>query len=66
MDCLNEVLKTLHLKSSVSCRSELSAPWGLEFPHVPGHAGFSMVARGSCWLEMEGEKNKLRWLEGTS
>ena len=43
MDCLNEVLKTLHLKSSVSCRSELSAPWGLAFPHVPGHAGFSVV-----------------------
>ena len=59
MDCLNEVLKTLHLKSSVSCRSELSAPWGLQFPHVPGHAGFSVVARGSCWLEMEGEKKQI-------
>jgi cupin len=59
MDCLNEVLKTLHLKSSVSCRSELSAPWGVQFPHFPGHAGFSVVARGSCWLEMEGEKKQI-------
>jgi len=59
MDCLNEVLKTLHLKSSVSCRSELSAPWGLQFPHVPGHSGFSVLARGSCWLEMEGEKKPI-------
>lgn len=59
MDALNEVLRTLHLKSTVSCRSELSAPWGLQVPHFPGHAGFSVVARGSCWLEMEGEKKQI-------
>ncbi|PYV41556.1 MAG: hypothetical protein DMG06_16725 [Acidobacteria bacterium] len=59
MDALNEVLRTLHLKSTVSCRSELSAPWGLRVPHFPGHAGFSVVARGSCWLEMEGEKKQI-------
>ncbi|PYV85200.1 MAG: AraC family transcriptional regulator, partial [Acidobacteria bacterium] len=47
------------MKSTVSCRSELSAPWGLKVPHFPGHAGFSVVARGSCWLEMEGEKKQI-------
>jgi len=59
MDALNEVLRTLHLKSTVSCRSELSAPWGLRVPHFPGHAGFSVVARGSCWLEMDGQKKQI-------
>jgi AraC-like DNA-binding protein len=59
MDALNEVLRTLHLKGTVSCRSELSAPWGLRVPHFPGHAGFSVVARGSCWPEVDGEKKQI-------
>jgi len=59
MDALNEVLRTLHLKSSISCRPEFSAPWGLRVPYFPGHAGFSVVTRGSCWLELEGEKRQI-------
>ena len=59
MDALNEVLRTLHLKSSISCRPEFSAPWGLRVPYFPGHAGFSVVTRGNCWLEMEGEKRQI-------
>ena len=59
MDALDEVLRTLHLRSSVSCRVEFSAPWGLHVPYFPGHAGFSVVTRGNCWLEMEGEKRQI-------
>jgi AraC family transcriptional regulator, alkane utilization regulator len=51
MDALSEVLATLRLTSTLYCRSELSAPWGLAFPSGRV-AGFHAVRRGACWLRM--------------
>lgn len=53
MDALSDVLSTLRLHSTLYCRSELSAPWGLGFSGGPA-AGFHAVRRGTCWLRMVG------------
>jgi AraC-like DNA-binding protein len=48
-DILSEVLQDLHLSGASYCRSELTEPWGLEFPPEEG-AVFHFVAEGGCWL----------------
>jgi AraC-like DNA-binding protein len=55
MDVLAESLRSLQMKTEVYGRLELSAPWGikLDLAH-PGY--FHAVSRGSCWLEIEGER----------
>jgi AraC-like DNA-binding protein len=54
MDILTEVLGLLRLQNVVYGRLELSAPWGLQFPHQAGHVPFYIVARGSCVLALDG------------
>lgn len=57
MDVLNEVLKSLQLRKKCFGRAEFTSPWGLRVPAHSDHAGFFIVTRGSCWLEMdEGKK----------
>ncbi|WP_437679236.1 AraC family transcriptional regulator [Sorangium sp. So ce131] len=53
MDALSDVLQTIRLASNLFCRSELSAPWGVRL-RGGTHAGFHYVARGGCWLTVEG------------
>ena len=36
------------------CRSELSAPWGLTLPPMPGYLWFHVATSGECWLEADG------------
>ena len=44
------------------CRSDLSAPWGLTIPSMPGHKWFHIVLEGTAWLEVgeEGDRQLLR------
>jgi AraC-like DNA-binding protein len=35
------------------CRSELSAPWGLTLPPMPGYLWFHVVTSGRAWLETD-------------
>jgi AraC-like DNA-binding protein len=54
VDVLTDVLNSIHIQAVVLGRFELSAPWGFS---GEGHGlGFSVVTRGSCWLEVEGHK----------
>lgn len=53
MDVLTDVLESIHAKSLVIGRMELTAPWGLRFAGGPG-LGFCVVARGSAILEEPG------------
>jgi AraC-like DNA-binding protein len=48
-DALSEVLQDLRLSGASYCRSELTDPWGLEFPPEE-NAIFHFVAEGRCWL----------------
>jgi AraC-like DNA-binding protein len=55
MDVLADVLQGVRLRSQVYGRMELSAPWGLRFKFdTPQHPSFQLIARGSCWLEVDG------------
>ena len=63
MDALTEVLKSVQLHSTVHCRSELSAPWGIQIDRS-NNAAFHVILRGSCWLEVEGETEPLPLVGG--
>jgi AraC-like DNA-binding protein len=54
-DPLGEVLHLLRLTGTLYCRSELSAPWGMELPEIEGCMMFHIVTSGSCILEVDGE-----------
>lgn len=52
MDPLGEALHSLRISGTFYCRSELSAPWGLTLPRMPGYLWFHVVTAGGCSLEM--------------
>jgi AraC-like DNA-binding protein len=52
MDPLSDVLRDLHLESTVFCVFELRAPWGLQKTAHEG-APFHIVTEGRCWLQFE-------------
>jgi AraC-like DNA-binding protein len=54
-DPLGEALHFLRMDGAFYCRSELSAPWGLTLPPMPGCLWFHVVTSGRCRLEVEGE-----------
>jgi AraC-like DNA-binding protein len=54
-DPLGEALHLLRLNGTFYCRSELTAPWGVELPPFEGRMMFHVVTAGQCWLEIEGQ-----------
>ena len=58
-DPLGETLHMLRLNGSLYCRSELTAPWGIDMPRFDGYMIFHVVTSGHCWLEVEGEEPRL-------
>ena len=58
-DPLGETLHLLKLTGTLYCRSELTAPWGIEMPPFEGYMMFHVVTGGHCWLEVEGEEPHL-------
>jgi AraC-like DNA-binding protein/mannose-6-phosphate isomerase-like protein (cupin superfamily) len=59
-DAASAVLDSIHFKSTIFCRSKLSAPWGFA---VAGRdfATFHVVIKGRCLLEVRGIDEKA-WL----
>jgi AraC-like DNA-binding protein len=55
-DPLGEALHLLKLNGAFYCRSELSAPWGVELPPFEGRMMFHVVTSGQCWLQVANEK----------
>jgi AraC-like DNA-binding protein len=51
-DPLGEALQSLRMSGAFYCHSELTAPWGLALPALPGHLWFHVVASGGFELEM--------------
>jgi len=60
-DPLGEALHALRMNGAFYCRSELTAPWGLTLPAMPGHVWFHAVTSGRCRLETEADDD--RWLQ---
>src|ERR1700730_7656808 len=50
-DPLGEALHFLRMSGAFYCRSELTAPWGLTLPPMPGYVWFHVVTSGRVWLE---------------
>ena len=58
-DPLGETLHLLRPTGTLYCRSELTAPWGVDLPAFEGSMMFHVVTTGHCWLEVEGEEPRL-------
>ena len=54
-DPLGEVLQLLQLTGVLYCNAELSDPWGIEIPELPGVMNVEVVTSGHCWIELEGQ-----------
>src|SRR5262249_50072698 len=50
-DPLGEALHFLRMNGAFYCRSELTAPWGLTLPPMPGYVWFHVVTSGRLWLQ---------------
>ncbi|MCW5940075.1 MAG: AraC family transcriptional regulator [Fimbriimonadaceae bacterium] len=57
MDVLSSFLFSVHLSSEIYLSVEMSAPWGVSFPDQPDCALFYAVSRGSCYIQVEGERH---------
>ena len=55
-DPLGEALHFLRMSGAFYCRSELTAPWGLTLPALPGYLWFHVVTAGWMLLDM-GERD---------
>ncbi len=53
-DPLGEALHHLRMSGTFYARSELTAPWGLTLPPMPGCMWFHVVTVGGCRLETDG------------
>jgi AraC-like DNA-binding protein len=59
-DPLGEALHFLRMNGAYYCRSELTAPWGLTLPPMPGYIWFHVVTSGRVLVETEDGPT---WLE---
>jgi AraC-like DNA-binding protein len=62
-DVLADVLDSLSLRGRIFCRCELSAPWSLGFA-AGEFSHFHVIARGSCWLRLQGQADAIALEEG--
>lgn len=60
-DPLGETLHLLRLTGTLYCRSELTAPWGIDLPPMEGCMMLHVVTSGRCSLEVDGLEPQ--WLE---
>jgi len=58
-DPVSQILRIVRIRSTVYCRSRMSAPWGFGVA-VHGHPAFHVVTSGRCWLEVDGAPDQLR------
>ncbi len=60
-DPLAEALHFLRMDGMFYCHSELTAPWGIDMPQLPGHLWFHVVTAGDCILvDSSGQDHELR------
>ncbi|MEM9282676.1 MAG: AraC family transcriptional regulator [Verrucomicrobiota bacterium] len=60
VDPLGEALHALRLSGTFFCRSELSAPWGIDLPPMPDTLMFHIVTEGTAWITFaNGQKIQL-------
>lgn len=59
-DPLAEALQYLRMEGMFYCRSELSAPWGIDMPDMANSLWFHVVTSGEMWLvDRTGEEHRV-------
>ncbi len=59
VDPLGEALYFLRMSGTFYSSCELTTPWALELPAMPGSLMFHVVTSGRCWLEVDGAERCL-------
>jgi AraC-like DNA-binding protein len=62
-DVLADLLQWIHMRSTLYCRANMSAPWGFRVSHREV-ASFHIVTGGACWLTVEGFDRPVQVSEG--
>src|SRR5258708_28183714 len=62
-DGLSDLLRDLHFRTAIFCRSELRAPWGFVVEHRE-FVSFHLVTAGSAYLDLESSPDQVRLGEG--
>src|SRR5437867_2578985 len=62
-DVLSDVLASVQFRSTILCRSELTAPWGFAVL-ARDFATFHVVLEGGGFIEVDGVEDRLRLSEG--
>jgi AraC-like DNA-binding protein len=62
-DALNDVLAHLYVRGAVYCRSDLRPPWAFSVERK-STGGFHAITQGKGWLEVEGQKQKIKVSRG--
>lgn len=60
-DLLGQSLHLLRLSGTLYCRAELTAPWAIDMPPLPGCLMFHIVTAGQAYLLAPGAATKLLW-----
>jgi AraC-like DNA-binding protein len=63
-DALSDILGAVKLRGSIYFRTEFSSPWGVAVPSYKNVARFHLVARGECWVRVEGVEAPVRLGQG--
>lgn len=58
-DPLGEALHSMRMTGTFYCRSELTAPWGIDLPAMPQCLMFHVVTAGECLVEFGKKKSHL-------
>lgn len=58
-DPLGEALHRFRLSGVFYCRSEFTAPWGLDLPAFPSCMMFHVAVTGQCWLTVDGAEPRV-------
>ena len=53
-DPLGQALHFLRLTGTFYCQTQVTEPWGITVPPIPGHLWFHIVTSGECLLEVDG------------
>jgi AraC-like DNA-binding protein len=55
VDVIGQVLEAVHLRTAIFGKVDFAAPWRLQIP-AREYLSFYVVARGSAWLDLQGER----------
>ncbi|TMD37858.1 MAG: AraC family transcriptional regulator [Chloroflexi bacterium] len=62
-DGVSEMLRSLRVRTTIFCRSDMRAPWGFGV-RAHGRAAFHVLLEGSCALDVEGVEEPIKLAAG--